>query len=359
MKYTFDRTVRMVVLVVILVSLVLLFKRLSGVLLPFLVGWLIAYLLHPIVCFVQYRMRVRSRALSVFITLVLLLLVVGGIIWALVPTISTEVGRATELVNDYLSSTSKSEYDSEVMVWIDGLMKSIRESAVIDADTIKATINKLIPGVWNIISGTWQVIAGVFVVFIVFLYIVFILLDYEKINEGFRSMMPKRYKSLLLEIVDDVEVGMNSYFRGQSLVALIVGILFAIGFKIVGLPMGITVGLFIGLLNLVPYLQTIGIVPVVLLAIIQSAYSDTGFWFILGGCALVFVVVQTIQDLFLVPKIMGKAMGLNPAVILLSLSVWGSLFGIAGMIIALPLTTLMISYYKRFVVQGEVFIPND
>ena len=72
-----------------------------------------------------------------------------------------------------------------------------------------------------------------------------------------------------------------------------------------------------------------------------------------------FVVVQGIQDLFLVPKIMGKAMGLNPAVILLSLSIWGSLLGIVGMIIALPITTLLISYYKRFILNKEELPIED
>ena len=112
---------------------------------------------------------------------------------------------------------------------------------------------------------------------------------------------------------------MNQYFRGQFLIAMIVGVLFAIGFKIIGLPMGITIGLFIGVLNIVPYLQTIGIIPVILLALIKSMETGMNFWLIIGLCAIVFVVVQTTQDLFLVPKIMGKAMGLNPAIILLSL----------------------------------------
>jgi predicted PurR-regulated permease PerM len=77
------------------------------------------------------------------------------------------------------------------------------------------------------------------------------------------------------------------------------------------------------------------------------------------GCFIVFLVVQGIQDLFLVPKIMGKAMGLNPAVILLSLSIWGSLLGIVGMIIALPATTLLISYYKRFILNKEELPIED
>lgn len=359
MKYTFDRTVRMVVSIVILIALVLLFNRLSSVLLPFLVGWLIAYLLHPIVSFVQYRIKIRNRAISVFLTLLSMTVIIGGLIWALVPVISAEVSKATVLVNEYLATPTHAKWSNGMMVWFDKLIGDIKAVDFMNVDNLKDAFEKLIPGVWTIISGTWQVMASMFVVFIVFLYIVFILLDYEKINEGFRSMLPLRHKKLILEIFNDVEIGMNRYFRGQSLVALIVGILFAIGFRIVGLPMGITIGLFIGLLNLVPYLQTIGIVPVILLALIQSAETGTNFWLIMGGCAIVFIVVQVTQDMFLVPKIMGRAMGLNPAIILLSLSVWGSLLGMAGMIIALPVTTLMISYYKRFVVRGEVYVPEN
>ena len=120
-----------------------------------------------------------------------------------------------------------------------------------------------------------------------------------------------------------------------------------------GLPLAIIVGLFIGLLNMVPYLQVIGIAPCLLLGLLQAAESGTSYWLILLFIALVFVVVQCIQDLFLVPKIMGNVTGMNPAIILLSLSIWGALLGVTGMIIALPMTTLCISYYKRFVLKGE------
>lgn len=356
MKYTFDRTVRMVVSLAIIIALILLFNRLSGVLLPFLIGWLIAYLLHPIVNFMQNRLRLRHRVPAVILTLLAVILLIAGLIWALVPAISAELSKATQLINDYLSRTTTG--DRPIIAWLNQLIADLNHHDLLNADNLKSMMEKLLPGVWSIISGTWQMIAGLLVTFAVFLYTLFILIDYEKISEGFRSMIPHRYKNLILDILDDVELGMNRYFRGQSLVALIVGILFAVGFKIVGLPMGITVGLFIGVLNLVPYLQTIGIIPVTILALIQSAETGTGFWIIIGGCAIVFIIVQSTQDLILVPKIMGKAMGLNPAVILLSLSIWGSLLGIAGMIIALPVTTLIISYYKRLVIQGERLIPD-
>ena len=154
-------------------------------------------------------------------------------------------------------------------------------------------------------------------------------------------------------MADDVETSMNRYFRGQSLIALCVGVLLAIGFKIINFPLAITLGLFIGFLNLIPYLQTIGLIPMVLLALLRSAETGENFWVLFGLSLLVLIIVQAIQDSFLTPRIMGKAMGLNPAIILLSLSIWGTLLGFIGLIVALPLTTLCLSYYKRFILNGE------
>jgi len=112
-------------------------------------------------------------------------------------------------------------------------------------------------------------------------------------------------------------------------------------------------GLFIGVLNLIPYMQTIGLIPMILLSLIKSTETGENFWIIFGLSVLVLCIVQCIQDLILTPKIMGKAMGLNPAIILLSLSIWGTLLGFVGLIIALPMTTLCLSYYKRFILMEK------
>ena len=152
---------------------------------------------------------------------------------------------------------------------------------------------------------------------------------------------------------------MNTYFRGQALVALCVGILFSIGFLIIDFPMAIGLGLFIGALNMVPYLQIIGFLPTILLAILKAADTGQNFWIIIASALAVFAIVQIIQDTIIVPKIMGKITGLNPAIILLSLSVWGSLMGVLGMIIALPLTTLMLSYYQRFIINREKISDSE
>ncbi len=144
---------------------------------------------------------------------------------------------------------------------------------------------------------------------------------------------------------------MNHYFRGQALIALIVAVIYAVGFSIVGLPLGIVIGLMNGILFMVPYLVYVSVIPVSLMCLVYSVDQSVDFWTVWFECIAVYAVAQTVADIVLTPKIMGKAMGMNPAIILLSLSIWGTLLGFLGMIIALPLTALLISYYEQYVIN--------
>ena len=214
---------------------------------------------------------------------------------------------------------------------------------------IKATLPKL----WDIITQSISIVSSVFTLTMVALYTLLILLDYEDINKGWPNLLPERYRGFAIQLVGDIEESMNKYFRGQALVALCVGILFSIGFLIIDFPIAVGLGMFIGLLNMVPYLQLIGFIPAILLAIVKAADTGQNFWFIMLLVLIVFAVVQAIQDTILTPKIMGHVTGLHSAIILLSLSIWGSLMGILGMIIALPLTTLSINYYQKYVIKKK------
>lgn len=354
--YTFDRVVRLVIGVLIAVALFLLINKLSAALLPFVIGWLIAYLLYPLVKFFQYRLKFKNRVLSIFAALFSVLIVLVGAGWLFLPSVIQEFSRMGVLLVAYVQQVDSSSLVSDdVRQWINNTVSNIDFQHLFTWQNVESMIEKIMPQFFGLLSSTWSFIVGIFVVFMVMLYVIFILIDYEKIAEGFMLVIPKKYRSFVTELRNDVEAGMNRYFRGQALVAGIVGVLFAIGFSIIGLPLAITMGLFIGLLNLVPYLQTVGFIPVIFLALLQSMETGQSFWWFMLAVFIVFVVVQSTQDLLLVPKIMGKAMGLNPAIILLSLSVWGALFGVIGMIIALPATTLLISYYKRFVLNDEPF----
>lgn len=350
--YTFDRVVRMLIGLTVLTLLFLLVKRLSGVLLPFLIAWLLAYLLQPFVAFFQHKLKFKSRILSIIATLLLFFGTIIGIIWILTPIISFEIQKLSQLIVIYSQSLNFNSYIS--VAWqreIQYYLSHLNLQSLMKDENIMAAIKNIAPQLWNLINSSMNFVLGFAVVIIVFLYLIFILLDYEKIAASMFGIIPPKYKTLVTEITNDLETGMNRYFRGQALIALIVGILFAVGFSIIGLPLAIVLGLFIGVLNMVPYLKAIAIIPSVFLGLLQSVETGQSFGSILLGIAIVFILIQSLEDMFLVPKIMGKVTGLNPAIILLSLSVWGSLMGMIGLIIALPITTLMISYYKRFVLD--------
>lgn len=350
--YTFDRVVRMIIGLVILILIFLLIKKLSGVLLPFLIAWLLAYLLQPIVLFFQFKLKFKSRIISIFVTFLLFISIVSVMLWYLVPLVYAEIQKLSQLVVLYTEGLNvNSILPPNLQDEVKRYLESLNMQTILHDQNIIEGLKKLAPQVWSMINGSLNFILGLTMVFIIFLYMIFILLDYEKISAGWYEIIPLKYRKLVMEIVNDLEVGMNRYFRGQALVALIVGILFSVGFSIIQLPLAIVLGLFIGALNMVPYLQIVGFIPALFLAFLRSTESGQSFGSVLLSIAIVFAVVQLIQDLFLTPKIMGKVTGLNPAVILLSLSVWGSLMGLVGMIIALPITTLMISYYKRFVLK--------
>jgi predicted PurR-regulated permease PerM len=358
--YTFDKVVRLVIGLAILVLIFLLFRRLSAVLTPFFIGWLLAYLLHPIVSFFQYKLKFKSRILSIVTTLILFFGTITGIIILLIPQISREINKVSTLFRNY---TENLTVDSFLPVaWQNAIMEYFSDfnlSEMINDPNMMDIVRKVTPQLWGIFNSSLSFVFSLMVVIIVLLYLIFILKDYEKITESIPNIIPKTYRPLVSGIFSDIEAGMNRYFRGQALIALIVGVLFTTGFLIIDLPMAILFGIFVGVLNLVPYLQTVAIVPGMFLFILKASEPGHTLGGVLLSVLIVFVIVQSFQDLFLVPKIMGKVTGLKPAVILLSLSVWGALMGVIGMIIALPLTTLIISYYKRWVLGSEELIGNS
>lgn len=209
------------------------------------------------------------------------------------------------------------------------------------------------PKLFSVLGQTANVIISIVASLITLLYMFFILLDYEYLSSSWIKIFPKKVRPFWQSLMKDVERELNSYIRGQSLVALIMGILFCIGFTIIDFPMAIGLGILIGIMDLVPYLHTFALIPTAFLALLKAADTGQNFWVILASAVAVFCIVQVIIDMVVTPKVMGKAMGLNPAILLLALSVWGTLLGFIGLIIALPLTTILIAYYQRYVTKEK------
>jgi predicted PurR-regulated permease PerM len=358
-KITFDSFIRSVMAVIIIVGIVMLLNRLSSVLLPFFLAWLISYLLFPLVKFFQYRCHLKFRIIGILCAFLVVGLVLTGLFWLMIPPMIEESLRVKDMLVAYVSNdATMSNIPNMVEDYIHRHLTSEDIKAIVTQEGFLDNIKQALPKLWDIIMQSINVLSSVFTLTMVLLYTLFILLDYEEISSGWVDLLPIRFRKFAVQLVGDIQLGMNLYFRGQGLVAFCVGVLFSIGFLIIGFPMAIGLGMFIGLLNMVPYLQLLGFIPTILLAVVKAADTGESFWMIMLAAIIVFAVVQTIQDTILTPKIMGHVTGLNSAIILLSLSIWGSLLGILGMIIALPLTTLLLTYYQKYVIKNKR-IKND
>jgi predicted PurR-regulated permease PerM len=358
--YSFDRVVRMALAAGLLWAGITALGYLSDVLIPFAVALLLAYILNPLVLRVQGV--VRSRGLAIGLTLLLFVLVVLGLFWIVVPLMGREVAHMGRLVSDLVSNSKLAEAAARRLppdVWqtlrdyfnTPEVQNFFRTDSFISM--AQAALRKLLPGIMGLISGTYSVVMALVVPGVVAMYLIFLLLDFQKVRVVWKEMIPAPYRDGVVLFVQEFDLAMSRYFRGQVMISGVLCVVFATGFAIIGLPLGILLGIMLGVMSMVPYLQVLGAIPAVLVAAIHALETGESFWIVLGLTGLVFVAVQIVQDVILVPRILGKAMGLSPAVMLLSLSVWGKILGMLGLLIALPMTCLVLAYYRRLVLAQE------
>lgn len=351
-KITFDKLVRWIITASIIIAVILTINYLSSVLLPFFVAWMLAYLLYPLVHFTQYKLHVPTRPLSIVVTLIFVLAVLFGVFYLIFPPMMHQFEKLGTLITQYIQNNTEANNISQaIQHWVRDNYKQIegflRQKDVTDA------IKGVMPKVFNMLGQTADIIISIVASLITLLYMFFILLDYEYLTRNWIRIFPKNSRPFWSGLASDVKREMNNYIRGQGLVALVMGILFCIGFTIIDFPMAIGLGILIGIMDLVPYLHTFALIPTVFLALLKAVDTGQNFWVILASAVAVFAIVQIIIDLIVTPRIMGKAMKLNPAILLLSLSIWGALLGFIGLIIALPLTTIIMAYYKRYVTKDD------
>ena len=347
-EITFDKFIRWAGIVTLVIAVLYITNYLSEVLLPFFIAWFFAYLLYPVVKFIENKLHVKVRAISILLAMGAAIAIVGGVIWLIIPPMIDQFDKLGEVLTRWVHQTTHTnnltmlikEWLQDNQTTIERFLKSKDFS-----DALKTTM----PKVFSVVSQTATVLMSIVASMITLLYMFFILLDYETLTANWVRIFPKKNRPFWSALMKDVERELNNYIRGQGMVALCMGIMFCIGFTIIGFPMAIGLGILIGIMDLVPYLHTFALIPTAFLAMLKAADTGQNFWVVFGLAVLVFCVVQVITDMVVTPKIMGKAMGLNPAILLLSLSIWGALLGFLGLIVALPLTTLLIAYWQRYV----------
>ena len=364
--WTIDRVMRFLFMATGLGILLWILNYLSAVLVPFFAAFLVAYIFDPLVCKIQNK--VEYRIVAVAIVLSMMILVVGGALWIFIPMVVGEVRHLGVLIQKLFSDSTWMERLSAFIpqdLWCE-FKSLISWDKVAEAmqsldfwNAAQSVAGKILPSAWGVLTKTSSLVMWLSGVGLIFMYLVFIMLDMPKLREGVRNLFPRRYKEDASEFAQEMDRFMGNYFRAQSFVALSVGILYAIGFGAIGLPMGVAFGLFSGALNMVPYLQLTTIPLALLLAVVYALEKGMPFWEVAVIVLGIYLVVQLIQDLFLVPKIVGSSMNLPPVGILLSLSIWGKLLGFLGLIVAIPFTCLCLVYLEKIQKRADAIVESD
>ena len=357
----FDRFVRGLLFLAVITVLVLGLRWLSPVLIPFFAAWAIAWILAPVVNFFQNTCRLRSRVLSVLITLALLIGLGCAVAWLIIPPLIDGVTQIKEALLSYLASGHIRNI--HLPEWLDHLMQQWLDQekiqSMLRSDNLMKTIRETLPHVWNMLVSTANLVMSLVGAAFGALYLFFLLLDYDYYTTAWINWLPRTQRNFFRRLSEDLGNNMRGYFRGQALVALSNCVMFTLGFWIIGLPMPLGMGLFVGLISFIPYVQVVGFAPAAVLALMEMSDTGRSFWGLMALVLLVYIVVQVLQDTVFTPRIMGKIMGLSSAMVLLSLSIWSYMAGIIGLIIALPLTTIILAYYKRYILKEPDDMLNE
>ena len=303
-EITFDKFVRWAGIIILILGILYVTNYLSSVLLPFFIAWFFAYLLYPVVMFIENKMHVRIRALSIIIAMLTMIAVIGGVIWLIIPPMIDQFDKLGDVLTKWLHQTTHTNnLTALIKEWMqnnqDQIERFLRSKDF--SDTMKSTMPKL----FAVVGQTANILLSIIASMITLLYMFFILLDYETLTANWVRIFPKKNRPFWQALMNDVKRELNNYIRGQGMVALCMGIMFCIGFTIIGFPMAIGLGILIGILDLVPYLHTFALIPTAFLAMLKAADTGQSFWLVFGLAFLVFCVVQVITDMVVTPKIMG------------------------------------------------------
>ncbi len=412
--YTFDRVVRMVLSAAALIGIFLLLRYLSDVLIPFAIAVVLAYLLNPLVNL--FQRLTRRRGLAVVLTLAGLVIVGSALVVLIVPLMVGQVNRFRadihKLIDDSTDTTSTTPHEvtatphepaslppsatvekkePSTIGWqelTEGWAEYRRDAAeqtsrerfrelrikltgTYIGSALEETIHyfksgearqmvfsvarELAAGGLTVVLFAANLVLGMIGLILVLVYLIFLLVDYPEYARAWPGFLPPQYRAATVDFFAQFDAAMRQYFRGQSVVALLTGTMYATGFTLIGLPMAVPFGLFIGLLNMVPYLAAVSLVPGLLLAVLRAIEGDASIAMSIGLLLSVYAVIQVLQDTVITPRVMGHATGLRPIAILLGVFIWGKLLGFLGLILAIPLTCLGIAYYRRYILHKETY----
>ncbi len=315
----------------------LLLWLLGNVIMPFLVGGALAYLLDPVADRLE-RLGL-SRTLSVaVISLVTVLLFVLAIL-LVIPTLIRQTGQLIDTapqlffqLRDFLEARFPDLLDET---------STIRGQLETIGAAIQARGGEIINGLLTSAMGVINLLVLILVVPVVAVYL---LVDWDRMVARIDELLPRDHAPTIRLLAAEIDRTLASFIRGQGMVCLILGTYYALALMLVGLDFGIVVGAIAGLITFIPY---VGALVGGVLAIGLALFQFWGDWVWIGAVGGIFVAGQMIEGNILTPKLVGSSVGLHPVWLLFALAVFGTLFGFVGMLVAVPFAATL-GVFARF-----------
>jgi predicted PurR-regulated permease PerM len=307
------------------------------ILVPMLCALALAYLLAPIVAWFERRGWSRSSSVlltisGAMVTLVLILIFILPGFWGqLVKTY--DQARALvgdqERVNDLLRNVER--ISPPVYKFLQSKVKQSGDSDLFER-VFSMTGQWLQRGLFSLVDVTASLLDLLLIPFFVY----YLLADYRAMRAHLDRLIPPRHRAVASTLISRINSVISSYVRNQMVIALVMGVLYAIGFAIARVPLALSIGLLSGLLNFIPYLGTLTGLTLSL----SFVALDGGGWARILGVVAVFIIVQSVEGYYLTPKLLGGSLDLHPMWVLIGLMIGGSLFGILGIILAVPVIAI-------------------
>lgn len=326
--YWWFRWVPAVVVTVLLLDLLYVVGRLA--LVPVLASFALAYLVYPIVS--QIEKRGLSRPVAALAALLLVTLVAAGFLLFIIPSLWVQFIAVGKTLMGYFTPEN-ALWQRTLLRWyspgLDRVAGDRIEGFIRDPSGVLGS-----PSTWFAggLSDVFHSAAASVDLLLVPFFVYYILVDFGAWRDALEDFIPPRFRDPFGRLFDEVGRILQAYVRGQLLISMLMGVLYAIGFVLLQVPAGAGIAILAGFLNTIPY---VGTVFGILLATSFTMAAGAGLWRV-GGVLGVFVAVQMIEGYFLTPRILGGRMSLHPMAVLLGMLIGGKLFGFLGIILAVP-----------------------
>jgi predicted PurR-regulated permease PerM len=331
-----ERSLRVAIMVAVALGAILaLLWVLKAALTPLVAALLIAYLFDPLIDRFEAR-RVR-RGAAILLVILLMGIVVVGFLAVILPRLIAEIAQLSQELPAYLERVLSNliprlEEIAGVSVprTVEDYIERVKAGQIsLPFDTVRGLLQRTL----GVVTGTVSGIIGLLVVPVLAYYC---LVEFDALKPRALSLVPPRHRDYVREKAITIDALISSFIRGQLTIALLLGVLYAVGFSLIGIDLAVGVGLLAGALALVPYLgSVVAVLSASLLCILKFGIG-IHLALVLGW----YVVVQNLEGFVLTPRIVGKSVGLHPAVVIVSLLIGADLFGFLGLLVAVPLAAV-------------------